>query len=184
MVIKKKCSLIPLLLLIVLGCSDKESISQIPGVRDGVGNLHVSPETPPKDPYTSIPATSGWHYGHPYAPAPWGIYDQELPDEVLVHNLEHGGIGIHYDCPNGCDEIITVLIKIASIYLASDDPQHKKIIVSPYPNMNAQISLTSWLYLQTFSKIDNTISNDDESQIHEFIETHMSSTVAPEWRAR
>lgn len=46
-------------------------------------------------PYNSSPPTSGPHYGNP---APWGIYDHELPDEQLVHNLEHGGIWISYNC--------------------------------------------------------------------------------------
>ena len=32
------------------------------------------------------------------SPAPWGKYDTQLPNEILVANLLHGGIGIHYDC--------------------------------------------------------------------------------------
>src|SRR5688572_15663802 len=43
--------------------------------------------------YNSNPATSGPH--NP-SPAPWGIKDQEIPDQTLVHNLEHGGIVISY----------------------------------------------------------------------------------------
>src|SRR3989344_1710779 len=41
--------------------------------------------------YNSNPPTSGSHYA---VPADWGAYDSEVPDEQLVHNLEHGGIGI------------------------------------------------------------------------------------------
>ena len=59
--------------------------------------------------YNSVPATSGWHYGHPFAPADWGVDEEVLADEVLVHNLEHGGIGVHYNCPDGCDELVTRL---------------------------------------------------------------------------
>ena len=44
--------------------------------------------------YNSNPPTSGPHY---LQPAPWGIYQHELPDEALVHNLEHGGIWISYN---------------------------------------------------------------------------------------
>lgn len=46
-------------------------------------------------PYNSNPPTSGPHYDNA---APWGIYDHELPDEQLIHNLEHGGVWISYDC--------------------------------------------------------------------------------------
>src|SRR3989338_3358928 len=41
--------------------------------------------------YNSNPPTSRPHYGQP---ADWGIYEQPLPDERLLHNLEHGGIWI------------------------------------------------------------------------------------------
>ena len=44
-------------------------------------------------PYNSNPPTSGDHYAQP---ADWGVYQNELPDEQLVHNLEHGGIWISY----------------------------------------------------------------------------------------
>jgi len=47
----------------------------------------------PHPPYNSVPPTSGWHVE---VPADWGIYQEPLPDEILVHNLEHGGIVIHY----------------------------------------------------------------------------------------
>ena len=43
--------------------------------------------------YNSSPGTSGPHWA---IPAEWGIYSEPLPEERIVHNLEHGGIGIHY----------------------------------------------------------------------------------------
>ena len=46
-------------------------------------------------PYSSTPATSGWHY---YQWARWGIHDKEVPEEILVHNLEHAGVVIYYNC--------------------------------------------------------------------------------------
>ena len=54
---------------------------------------HVEPgqEHPP---YNSVPAASGWHY--PFW-ANWGVHNDVIPNEVLVHNLEHGGVGVHYN---------------------------------------------------------------------------------------
>jgi len=43
--------------------------------------------------YNSMPATSGPHYGRE---AEWGIHAEAVPDELTVHNLEHGGIAIQY----------------------------------------------------------------------------------------
>lgn len=61
----------------------------------------------PHEGYTLAPPTSGAYWydvERPIpgvgvtSPAPWGNYDTQLPNEILVANLLHGGIGIHYDC--------------------------------------------------------------------------------------
>ena len=128
--------------------------------------------------YNSYPATSGWHYstamGDTFdydedllAPALWGVYEEELPDEVLVHNLEHGGIRIHYNCPEGCAELINQLKGMTKL--------GRKIIVSPYSLMESRIALVAWNYLDTFDDFD-------EMRIREFIAAHESSPNAPEWQ--
>ena len=43
--------------------------------------------------YRTNPPSSGAHYR---SSARWGVYDKALPDETLVHNLEHGGVWISY----------------------------------------------------------------------------------------
>lgn len=47
--------------------------------------------------YNSDPASSGWHYADAGAPAPWGVYTEEVPQEVFLHNEEHGGVVISYN---------------------------------------------------------------------------------------
>ncbi len=108
------------------------------------GNAHIAPGVAGTG-YATRPATSGPHWfasetpvGVP-APARWGIYDEPLPDEVLVHNLEHGGIGIHYDCPDGCDELIEQLEDLI--------PRNRaQFILSPYTGIGngERIALTAW----------------------------------------
>src|SRR6266542_3471123 len=56
--------------------------------------------------YNSVPPTSGWHYANP---APWGVSRDPIPDEVQVHDLEHGGIMVQYDCPTACPDIVSKL---------------------------------------------------------------------------
>ncbi len=120
--------------------------------------------------YSVRPATSGPHWfdsdtpaGVP-APARWGVYDTPLPDEVLIHNLEHGGIGFHYDCPTGCDELVRQLEDLL--------PRNKsQFIMSPYSGMESQIAITAWrhhLFLDEF----------DEEQILDFIDAYQDR--APE----
>jgi hypothetical protein len=120
-------------------------------------------ESHPK--YNSVPATSGWHYAQPNAPVAWGVYDEFLPDEVLLHNLEHGGIGLHYNCPNGCPELASQLAEFASKY--------PKIVVSPYPGIETRIALTAWTYLDKFDEFD-------AERITDFIEAHINSPESPE----
>lgn len=120
-------------------------------------------ESHPK--YNSVPATSGWHYGQPNAPVAWGVYKDFLPDEVLIHNLEHGGIGLHYNCPEGCPELAAQLAEFASKY--------PKIVVSPYPGMETRIALTAWTYLDKFDEFD-------AERITDFIEAHINSPDSPE----
>ena len=44
--------------------------------------------------YSTIPPTSGSHWS---APAACGVYDQEIPDERVVHNMEHGHVVISHN---------------------------------------------------------------------------------------
>ena len=151
---------------------------EVPGVRGGDGNLHVELGEAPQDPYTSVPATSGWHYSVAgISPARWGVHEEAVPDEVLVHNLEHGGVGIHYDCPDGCDELVATLEEITERYSSSSDPRTRKVIMSPYPGMDTRIALTAWTYIDRLEEVS-------EARIVEFITDHVSSSVAPESRAR
>jgi hypothetical protein len=42
--------------------------------------------------YPQTPPVSGTHYPRW---AEWGIYDQPVPPQYLLHNLEHGGVVVH-----------------------------------------------------------------------------------------
>ena len=119
----------------------------------------------PHPPYNSVPATSGWHQFDAEAPARWGVYDTPVADEILVHNLEHAGVGIHYDCPDGCEELVAQLVEIAGPFA--------KTIVAPYPGMDTRIALTAWNFIDQFEEFD-------AERILNFIRGHMNSQDAPE----
>ena len=104
------------------------------------GREHVTGTHPA---YNSNPPTSGWH--NP-APAEWGVYKEELPDEVLIHNLEHGGVWISYR--PGIPEDIRK--KLESFY----NKYGRKIIVEPRSKNDADIVLAAWNRLDKFSAAD------------------------------
>ena len=132
------------------------------------GNRHVT-QGQEHPPYNSVPATSGWHYDVPIAPVPARVYDFPIPDEQLLHNLEHGGIGVHYDCPEGCDDLVEQLASLVGT--------GSEIVMSPYPDMDSRIALTAWTYIDQLDALD-------EERIRTFIADHLNSSVAPEYPAR
>ena len=142
-----------------------------PGIKlEDQGTTHIKHgEDHPS--YNSVPGTSGWHYVQPAAPARWGIHESSLPDEVLIHNLEHGYINIHYDCPDGCGGLVTDLSKIVN----DMTDRGGKILMSPYQGMGSQIALTAWTFIDKFYVFD-------KGRITEFINSHESSPNAPEAR--
>ena len=141
-----------------------------PGIRiQDQGATHVAPgEVHPE--YNSTPATSGWHYNIPLAPARWGIYDTPLEDEILLHNLEHGYVNVHYDCPDECEELLEQLTGVVQEGL----DRGGKLLMSPYPGMDSRVALTAWNFIDKFDEFD-------EGRIRDFVNSHESSPNAPEF---
>lgn len=89
--------------------------------------------------YNSNPPTSG-----PHLPtwSNWGVLNDRQQDELLVHNLEHGGIVMFYDCPQGCTTAVNTLATYARRYPAQN---FTGILLAPRPLPNgARISLSAW----------------------------------------
>ncbi|MBI2068540.1 MAG: DUF3105 domain-containing protein [Candidatus Yanofskybacteria bacterium] len=104
--------------------------------------------------YNSNPPTGGWHYD---SPARVGIYDKELADEQLLHNLEHGHVLIAYR-PDLDAETIEKLADIAKSY-------GSKIVMVPRAKNDKPIALAAWEYLLR-------IDSFDKMQIEGFIKAH------------
>lgn len=111
--------------------------------------------------YNSNPPTSGDHWPEP---AEWGIYLSPLPDEQLVHNLEHGGIWISY---KGLDtDAVTTLGTLAKKY-----PQ--AVIITPArPENDNKIAVASWGRLDTFDVLDI-------ERIEKFIKSNINNSPEP-----
>ncbi len=102
---------------------------------------HVPPEKLPKDfEYNSYPPSSGPHYPDPLI---FGEYSTALEQNRLLHNLEHGGVGVQYGS-NVSDETIA---ELTAWY--RDDP--RGLILAPLPEdpraakYADSIVLTAWV---------------------------------------
>ena len=122
-----------------------------------------------KGTYNSVPPTSGQHWAAPAAPAPWGIKDTTLPNEVTTHNLEHGGIVIAY---NNLSASETDQLKDTVRQLTAGG--FPKVILEPYPELkDAKVALTAWTWLYKLPSVDQT-------QIVRFFRAHYDPVEAPE----
>jgi hypothetical protein len=98
--------------------------------------------------YGTVPPSSGNHF--PKWPD-YKIYDQPIPWGNLVHALEHGGVDIVYNCPDGCaDEVARAQAFIAA--LPADPlcttPDVRRVILAPDPTLPADVrwAASAWTW--------------------------------------
>ena len=109
----------------------------------------------PHEPYNSSPPTSG---PHNEIPSDTGFYEDPIPPETLVHNLEHGMIVIWYT-PDADAEMLDDLDG-----LVAQEPQ--ATIASPYADIESpnKIVITSWRHSQSCEQISQEVVDDFRSE--------------------
>jgi hypothetical protein len=127
------------------GAGDSESFAQkmsaagytyktYPGLRNNSNHTDVaSPDSKVK--WNSNPPTSGPHYGQW---AVWNFYDSPVPLTMSTHNLEHGGIVIHYGPQLPQSEVS----KLREFY--NEDPN--AMLVAPLPTAGNKVIASAWYY--------------------------------------
>jgi hypothetical protein len=112
----------------IAGCT-VESFPAVPNVPDhsDVPTLTTKPA------WNSNPPTSGPHHNEW---AIWGFYDAEVPLVKSVHNLEHGGVVIHY----GPQVPQAEVEKLRTFY--DNDPNG--LLVAPLGSNGDTITLSAW----------------------------------------
>lgn len=119
--------------------------ASLPGERfASQGNVHVALGTV-TPPYNSDPPTSGWHTQEL---APWGSHLEPLPDQMLVHNMEDGGVILWYaqGAPEENARHVAALQEIAGSY--------RSIVIVPRADMPTTYAFTAWQRLQRFDDIE------------------------------
>ncbi len=139
----------------------KDNAKRLGTTHANQGQTHIQPGTP-HETYNSNPPTSGSHYPQP---ATWGIKDSALPDEQLVHNLEHGGINIFYK-PDLPKDQIAKLKQIYNKLPVSQQFNSVKAILAPRAANKNPIELTAWTY-------SHSLTTPDEAKILQFYNDHL-----------
>ena len=98
--------------------------------------------------YKYNPPSSGNHYP---TPKDWGVYEETIPPGYWVHNLEHGGIVVLYDCPQACPEV-TATVRQALQNFPKDKFGEVKLVSTPYKGLpnGAKTAAVAWQWVETY----------------------------------
>jgi hypothetical protein len=81
-----------------------------------------------------------------------------IPWQVQVHNLEDGGVIIHYRCDIPCPDTVTTLERLVAEYPT-------QVIAVPEPKLSSKFALTAWGRLAALEDLD-------EPLMHQFIDAY------------
>jgi len=124
------------------------------------------------NPYSSVPAVSGPHWG---TPAAWGVYSSPLAESQSIHNLEHGGIVIWYDPEALTVESIDALTTYVQNQNATGLSGRYKFILSPWGGsepLPSPVVATAWRWILE-------LETADTAAIDEFARAHYGQSPEP-----
>jgi len=97
--------------------------------------------------YSTTPPTSGPHWGSPEW-ADCGIHEAGVPDERIVHNMEHGHVVISYNLPNEDDAA-----RMAEVAKGLPDLDAWGV-VRPYSKIEeGTVAMTAWGLMDTLEEV-------------------------------
>lgn len=120
--------------------------------------------------YSTNPPASGDHWP---IWAAFGHYEQPVPREMLLHDLEHGAIVMAHDCEGECPEVLAAFDQVIddfgvdTICVAGMSPPlvESRFVVTPDPELDAPIALSAWRATYVATCID-------PPSLAEFVEAH------------
>ncbi|WP_244248211.1 DUF3105 domain-containing protein [Rathayibacter sp. VKM Ac-2801] len=92
-----------------------------------------------------------------------GVYDQPVPNENAVHDLEHGAVWATYDPELPQSEVDALIAAMPDTYS----------VVSPYEGLESPIVLSAW-------DAQVAIDSPEDPRIDAFVERFWQSSSAPE----
>lgn len=83
--------------------------------------------------YDGKPPAGGPHSG---CWGTWGVHTTPLIPERFVHNLEHGGIVLTYNCAEGCDAELLWMQEFALT--------RELVVLTEYPALTSRFGISAW----------------------------------------
>lgn len=116
------------------------------------------------DDYNSNPPTSGPHSNL----EAFRVHERPVAKETAVHNMEHAGVIIWYNCAGGpeplsADDCATLRDNLTAL-VQPQIADRTHILMTPYDGMTDRIALTAWRHLDAFDEYD-------EARVQTFIDT-------------
>lgn len=102
-------------------------------------------EDAPTPKYNSNPPSSGQHLERT---APWGTSSARIEDRFLVHNLEHGGVIVHYKDLSGSE--VDSLEELVDSYPDG-------VVANPNPDIPTKVAMAAWGDVQTCEKYSRQV---------------------------
>ena len=91
-----------------------------------------------------------------------GIYSQPVAPEYAIHTMEHGAVWVTYHPDLAAEDVATLQELVRG---------EGKILLSPYPDQESPIALTTWSYQLAVDSVD-------DDRINRFINRYQG--IAPE----
>ena len=117
--------------------------------------------------YQTSPPTSGPSLADPI---PWGVHEEQAPDEAVVRNLRNGGIVFNYQLASDSQQ--TEL----EAFVASLPGYPDCYIVQPHAAVDeGEITVTAWGWI-------NTLTPSETNAMRDFVDDHRANTLDAESR--
>jgi hypothetical protein len=150
-----------------LGCTDVTQMENLGG-----GHLQEAAEIAGADPatiYPDRPASSGLHLP---AVAATGVYDEQIDERLLLHNLEHGYVHVYYDSDADPEQV-----EAARTFVQGQiDGDRPEMIMAPYGDQlqgDANFAFVSWGWRQMCGQYSDDL-------LDAFLQQHYNTDDAPE----
>jgi hypothetical protein len=101
-------------------CVESQTVTSVEHVAGGID-------------YTDLPPFGG---SHDRCWTRFGVHEQEVADEHWVHNLEHGAVVFLYHCPDGCEDEVAALERLAG--------PRPFVLVMPYAELPTRFAAVAW----------------------------------------